>query len=265
MTLIKLIFSLLAIISVTKARTFTSADGIRKIDASITSYDKKNEVVSIIRKDGKSFNSKISSFSLKDQAYVLKWYEGASENYLYVGKEFPGHLQMFLKILNAGGVGYGQSVLYRPGMPPIVMGNGSTPFLAWMDGYNKLDNVFGRFNATRISFDLIKNNWQASISYQTGGVISQKSAIALVPSGNLYGLPSVAGPILYQQPQRIVMLGKNAEPNSVIVLPRGPAPVFINPYSGGMNMNGMGISNGGYPGVTRTYSKGRGISIRINR
>ena len=150
-------------------------------------------------------------------------------------------------------------------MPPIVMGNGSTPFLAWVDGYNKLDNVFGRFNATRISFDLIKNNWQASISYQTGGVISQKSAIALVPSGNLYGLPSVAGPILYQQPQRIVMLGKNAEPNSVIVLPRGPAPVFINPYSGGMNMNGMGISNGGYPGVTRTYSKGRGISIRINR
>ena len=265
MPYIKLTLCIFTILSIATARTFTSSDGIRKIDASITSYDKDSAIVSIIRKDGKTFNSKLSSFSIEDQAYILKWFEGANENYLYFGKEFPGHLKMFLKILNAGGVGYGQTVLFRPGLSPLVIGNGSTPFLAWVDGYNKLDHAFGRFNATRISFDLIKNNWQASISYQTGAVVSQNSPIAVVPSGNLNGLQSVGGPIIYQQPQRIVMIGKNAEPNSVIVLPREPAPVFINPYSRGMNINGMGIYNGGYFGVTRTYSKGNGISIRINR
>ena len=92
-----------------EARTFTSADGVRKIVASITAYDKKSGVVSITRKDGKSFNSKLSSFSVEDQAYTLKWLEGATENYLYVGKEYPGHLQIFLQILNSGGVGYGQT------------------------------------------------------------------------------------------------------------------------------------------------------------
>ena len=248
-----------------EARTFTSADGVRKIVASITAFDKKSGVISIIRKDGKSFNSKLSSFCIEDQAYALKWLEGTTENYIYVGKEYPGHLQMFLKILNSGGMGYGQSTLYQPGLPPVVVGNGSTPFLAWVDGYDKLDSAFGQFNATRISFDLIEDNWRASISFQVGRSVNQNTGVVVVPTGNLYGMPSVGGPILYQQPKKIVILGKNQNPNSLIVLPRGPAPVFVNPYSGGININGMAVSNGGYSGVTRTHSRGMGISIQINR
>jgi len=265
MPLLKHIFCLLLIVSFMEARTFTSADGVRKIVASITAYDKKSGVVSITRKDGKSFNSKLSSFSVEDQAYTLKWLEGATENYLYVGKEYPGHLQIFLQILNSGGVGYGQTVLYQPGLPPVAIGTGPTPFLAWVDGYDKLGRAYSRFNATRINFDLIENNWRASISFQASRSVTQNTGTVLIPSGNLYGMPSVGGPILYQQPQRIVVLGKNQNPNSLIVLPRGPAPVFVNPYNGGMNMNGVGVTSGGYSGITRTHSRGMGISIRINR
>ncbi len=265
MSFLKLINLLFFLTLFLEARTFTSSDGVRKIDASITSYEEKSAIVSIVRNDGKSFSCKLSSFSDADQAYVLKWLEGTKENYLYVGKEYPGHLQMFLKILNAGGVGYGQTILYQPGLPPIVIGNGASPFLAWVDGYNKLDSAFGRFNATKINFDLIENNWQAKISFQSRRSISQNSQVAIVPSGNLYGVQSVGGPILYQQPQRIVILGKNPNPNSLLILPRGPAPVFVNPYTGGMNMNGIGIKGGGYSGVTRTYSRGTGISVQINR
>lgn len=265
MPFLKHIIILFLLNSFLQAHTFTSSDGVRKIEASITSYDEKTEIVSIVRNDGKSFNSKLSSFSANDQAYVLKWLEGTKENYLYVGKEYPGHLQMYLKILNSGGIGYGQTILYRPDMAPVIIGNGATPFLAWVDGYNKLDQAYGQFNATSINFDLIEKNWRASISFQAGRSFMQSPGVTVVPSGNLYGLPSVSGPILYQQPQRIVIMGKNPDPNAVLVLPRGPAPVFINPYTGGMNMNGVGINGGGYSGVTRTYSRGSGISVRINR
>ena len=265
MPFLKHIIILFLVNSFLQAHTFTSSDGVRKIKASITSYDEKTEIVSIVRNDGKSFNSKLSSFSANDQAYVLKWLEGTKENYLYVGKEYPGHLQMYLKILNSGGIGYGQTILYRAGMAPVIIGNGTTPFLAWVDGYNKLDQAYGQFNATSINFDLIEKNWRASISFQVGRSFMQSPGVTVIPSGNLYGLPSVSGPILYQQPQRIVIMGKNPDPNAVLVLPRGPAPVFINPYTGGMNMNGVGINGGGYSGVTRTYSRGSGISVRINR
>ena len=265
MPFLKHIIILFLLNSFLQAHTFTSSDGVRKIKASITSYDEKTEIVSIVRNDGKSFNSKLSSFSANDQAYVLKWLEGTKENYLYVGKEYPGHLQMYLKILNSGGIGYGQTILYRADMAPVIIGNGTTPFLAWVDGYNKLDQAYGQFNATSINFDLIEKNWRASISFQAGRSFMQSPGVTVVPSGNLYGLPSVSGPILYQQPQRIVIMGKNPDPNAVLVLPRGPAPVFINPYTGGMNMNGVGINGGGYSGDTRTYSRGSGISVRINR
>ena len=89
------------------ARIFTSSDGVRKIEASITAYDQNLKMVSILRKDGKSFRSELTSFSQPDQQYILKWSEGRQENYLYVGKEYPGHLEMFQKVLDAGGIGYG--------------------------------------------------------------------------------------------------------------------------------------------------------------
>ncbi len=261
MPFLKHVILLFALTTISQAHTFTSSDGVRKIEASITSYDEKSKIVSIIRIDGKSFNSKLSSFSAKDQVYILKWLEGTKENYLYVGKEYPGHLQMYLKILNSGGIGYGQTILYRPGLAPVIIGNGATPFLAWVDGYNKLDQAYGRFNAISINFDLIEKNWRASISFRTGRTLTQSTGVTIVPTGNLYGLASVSGPILYQQPQRVVIMGKDSEQNSLLILPRGPAPVFINPYSGSMNMNGVGVNAKGYSG----YSRGNGISIRINR
>ena len=93
---------------------------------------------------------------------------------------------MYFKILNSDGIGYGQTILSRPGMAPLIIGNGATPFLAWVDGYNKLDQAYGRFNATSINFELIEKNWRASISFQTGRLLMQSPGVAVVPSGNLY-------------------------------------------------------------------------------
>ena len=126
---------------------------------------------------------------------------------------------MFIKILNAGGIGYGQTILFQPGLPPVVIGNGTSPFLAWVNGYDKLQNVYDQFSVSRINFDLIENNWRASISYQTGRSIKQNSGLAFIPSSNFYGLPSVAGPILYQQPQKIVILGKTNLPILLLFYP----------------------------------------------
>ena len=69
------------------SRTFTSSDGVRKIEANLVGFDEKTDVVSIQRADGRSFNSKLSAFSSSDQAYVMKWLEGTKENDLFVGKE----------------------------------------------------------------------------------------------------------------------------------------------------------------------------------
>ena len=247
------------------SRTFTSSDGVRKIEATLIRFDEKTEVVSIRRADGRPFNSKLSTFSAEDQAYVLKWVEGTKENYLYVGKEYPGHLQMYLKILNAGGIGYGQTVLYGPGYAPIVVGNGPTPFLAWVDGYDRLGQTYDRFNVSQVSFDLVKENWQARIAFRAGRSLAANTGVAVVPSGNLYGLSSVGGPILYQQPQRVVILNGNQARNQVLVLPRGPAPVFVNPFNGGVRMSGFGVSGAGLSTSSRSFSRGGGISVRINR
>ena len=247
------------------SRTFTSSDGVRKIEATLIGFDEKTDVVSIQRADGRSFNSKLSAFSASDQAYVMRWLEGTRENYLYVGKEYPGHLQMYLKILNAGGIGYGQTVLYGPGYAPIVIGNGATPFLAWVDGYDRLGRTYDRFNATQVSFDLVKDNWQARIAFRAGSNMTMNTGTTYLPSGNLYGISSVGGPILYQQPQRIVVVNGNPANNRVLVLPRGPAPVFVNPFGGGMRMSGFGVSGAGLSTSSRSFSRGGGISVRINR
>ncbi|HAW98261.1 MAG TPA: hypothetical protein DCX67_06980 [Opitutae bacterium] len=248
------------------SRVFTSSDGVRKIEATLVAFDEKSQIVSIQRSDGRPFHSKITAFSESDQAYVRKWMEGTKENYLYVGREYPGHLQMFLKILNAGGVGYGQTILYGPNHPPIAIGNGPTPFLAWVDGYDRLGQTYDRFNATQVSFDLVKDNWQARIAFQAGRSVTTNTGVTYLPSGNLYGVSTVAGPILYQQPQRIVILGENQANNQVLVVPRGPAPVFVNPFGrGGARVSGLGVSGAGLSTSARTSSRGRGISVRINR
>jgi hypothetical protein len=247
------------------ARTFTSSDGVRKIEATLTGFNERTQVVSIQRADGRSFHSKLSNYSPADQEYVLKWKEGTKEDYLFVGKEYPGHLQMYLKILNAGGIGYGQTVLYGPGYSPIVIGNGPTPFLAWVDGYDRLGQTYDRFNVSQVSFDLVKENWQARIAFRAGRSLAANTGVAVVPSGNLYGLSSVGGPILYQQPQRVVILNGNQARNQVLVLPRGPAPVFVNPFNGGVRMSGFGVSGAGLSTSSRSFSRGGGISVRINR
>lgn len=247
------------------SRTFTSSDGVRKIEATMVGFDEESEVVSIRRADGRSFNSKLSAFSSSDQAYVLKWVEGTKENYLVVGREYPGHLQMYLKILNAGGIGYGQTVLYGPGYAPIVIGNGATPFLAWVDGYNRLGQTYDRFNATQVSFNLVKDNWQARIAFRAGSAVATNTGGAYLPAGNLYGITSVGGPILYQQPQRIVILNGNQANGQVIVLPRGPAPVFVNPFSGGVRMSGLGVTGAGLRTSSRSFSQRGSIGVRINR
>jgi len=258
------ILGLFFLCSFLNARTFTSADGIREIDASITAYDPKAKVVSIVRKDGKSFHSSLTSYSEADQKYILKWSAGRRENYLYVGKEYPEHLAMFQKILDAGGVGYGPVYLNESDLTPVITGQGPTPFLAWVNGYDQLNRTRGRL-ASQINFDLIQNNWRARIRFQASRSVSRNSGFEVVRSGNEYGLSRVGGPILYQQPGQLVVVGENVDPNSVLVLPRSPSPVYVNPFKGWVRMNGANFSQGGLTGSTRSFSNQVGITIQINR
>ena len=246
-------------------RIFTSSDGVRKMDASIISYDEESEMVKIRRKDGRIFESAISLFSGVDQTFILRWNQGAKESYFIYGKEYPNHLHLLIEMLNSGGIGYGQTVIYGPGHPPIVIGNGNTPFLAWVNGYDLLASRYNRFNTTGVTFDLIKDKWRAHIAFRAGRSITTGLGGVVVGGPSWVGLPSVSGPILYQQSPRIVINGTPSPYSPVIVLPRGPSPVYVNPFRGGVMMNGVGMGGGGFVGSSRGFSTGRGISVRINR
>ena len=259
------ILGLMLLCSFLEARIFTSADGIRKMEASITAYDPKSKVVSIVRKDGKSFHSSLTSYSEADQKYILKWSAGRRENYLYVGKEYPGHLAMFQKILDAGGVGYGPVYLNGSAdLTPFIECWGPTPFLAWVNGYDQLNRTRGRF-ATQINFELIRNNWRARIRFHASRSVSRNSGFEVIRSENVYGLTRVGGPVLYQQPRQVVVVGENVNPNSVLVLPPSPSPVYVNPFKAGVRMDGAGISQGGLTGSTRSFRNQVGVTIQVNR
>ncbi|MFP6887369.1 MAG: hypothetical protein VB997_07385, partial [Opitutales bacterium] len=64
---------------------------------------------------------------------------------------------------------------------------------------------------------------------------------------------------------RIVINGSPPAYSPIIILPRGPSPVYVNPCRGGVMMNGVGMGGGGFVGSSRVFSTGRGISVRINR
>ena len=247
------------------ARIFTSSDGVRKIEASITAYDQNLKMVSILRKDGKSFRSELTSFSQPDQQYILKWSEGRQENYLYVGKEYPGHLEMFQKVLDAGGIGYGPFFPNDSSRTQVMIAQGPSPFLAWVNGFEQLKKSYGKFFATQITFDLVRDKWRARISFQASRSSRVNSSLETVPSASAYGLTSVGGPILYQQTRNIVVVGEKPDPNSVVVLPRNSSPVYINPFKRGVRMNGSGITSGGYNSSNRTFRNQAGATIQISR
>ena len=251
--------------SVLTAHIFMSADGVRKIDASILSYDEESKIVKIRRKDGRIFESAISLFSGVDQTFILRWNDGAKESYFIYGREYPNHLHLLIEMLNSGGIGYGQTVIYGPGHPPIIIGNGNTPFLAWVNGYDQLATRYNRFNTTGVTFDLIKDKWQAHIAFRSSRTITTGMGGMVMGGPSWVGLPSVSGPILYQQSPRIVINGSPPAYSPIIILPRGPSPVYVNPFRGGVMMNGVGMGGGGFVGSSRFFSTGRGISVRINR
>tara|TARA_B100000959_G_scaffold254062_1_gene285443 strand:- start:210 stop:917 length:708 start_codon:yes stop_codon:yes gene_type:complete len=235
------------------------------MDASILSYDEESQIVKIRRKDGRIFESAISLFSGVDQTYILRWSDGAKESYFFYGKEYPNHLHLLIKMLNSGGVGYGQTVLYGPWYSPMVIGYGNTPFLAWVNGYDRLARTHTRFNTTGVTFDLVKDNWQASIAFRSARTITTGMGGVVVGGPSWVGIPSVSGPILYQQSQRIIINGTPPAYSPIIVLPRGPSPVYVNPFRGGVMMNGVGLGGGGLVSSSRGFSSGGGISVRINR
>ena len=53
------------------------------------------------------FRSELTSFSQSDQQYILKMVRGKAGELSLYGYEYPGHLEMFQKVLDAGGIGYG--------------------------------------------------------------------------------------------------------------------------------------------------------------
>jgi hypothetical protein len=63
----------------------------------------------------------------------------------------------------------------------------------------------------------------------------------------------------------MVVIGENVDPNSVLVLPRSPSSVYVNPFKGGVRMDGASISQGGFTGSTQSFRNQAGITIQVNR
>ena len=265
MRFICLVFILALTVSSGFGRTFLSADGKRAISATLLEYDPEEQTVKIRRHDGKVFVNALTMYSRADQAYVVRWFDGKRENYAYYGREYPGQLQLFMKLLEAGNIGYGQTILYGPTHPPIIIGNGGTPFLAFVNGYNQLALNNQQANVTGVTFDLRKKNWQARIALQSMRSTVTTAGAPIVIGGNVATIQSVSGPILYQRPSNVVIVNPPAFGAPVIMMPRQPAPVFVNPYRSGFMMNGVSIGGGGFSGSSSSFSRGGGISVRISR
>ena len=261
-----LLLTLLLTVSSGWGRTFLSSDGKRAIRATLLDYDPEEQAVKIRRHDGKVFTNALSMYSRADQTYILRWNDGKRENYAIYGREYPGQLQLYMKLLEAGNIGYGQTIIYGPTHAPIIIGNGGTPFLAFVNGYNMLGVRNQRANVAGVTFTLQKKNWQARIGLQ-----SMRSSVTSVGTPMVVGtnmttmFRSVSGPILYQQPNNIVIVNPPAFGAPVIMMPRQPSPVFVNPFGGGVMLNGVTMGGGGFIGSSNSFSRGGGISVRISR
>ena len=242
------------------SRTFTSSDGLRTIEATLVAVNEPSQTVTIRRSDGRSFRSKLSAFSFSDQAYARQWLQGKKENYLMVGRDYPGHLKIYLRLLESGQISYGATLAKNQAHSLTSYGYGQSPFLAWVQGYDQLGQKYKRFNATQVSFDLVHGNWQAWIVFRTDTSTAMRSVTSYLPTGTFPSMTRVNGPLLYKQPQRVVYLNQKQNHKPIVVLPRGPAPAYLNSFG-----EGLGGSLGGWGISSNSFSRGGSLSVRINR
>ena len=89
----------------------------------------------------------------------------------------------------------------------------------------------------------------------------------MVVGTNVGMFQHVGGPILHQQPNNVIII--NHPPamagGQVIMLPRPASPVFVNPFGGGIRLNGVTMGTSGYVGSTNSFSRGGGISVRLSK
>jgi hypothetical protein len=266
MRLISLLITLLLTASTGLGRTWVSAKGNRAMKATLLEYDDDAQTIKIRRHDGKVFTNALSTYSRADQAYVLRWNDGIRENYAYYGREYPGHLQLYMKLLEAGNIGYGQTILYGHTHPPIIIGNGGTPFLAFVNGYNTLQVRNQQSRVTGMTFNLLEKNWQARIAFQSMRNTATGVGAPMVVGTNVGIIQGVGGPILHQHPNNVIII--NHPPvggGQVIMMPRPATPVFVNPFGGGVRLHGVTMGTSGYIGTTNSFSRGGGINVRLSR
>ena len=247
------------------SRTFTSSDGLHTIEATLLAVDKPSQTVTIRHSDGRSFRAELSAFSSSDQAYAYDWLKGTKENYLSVGREYPSHLKIYLKLLESGQTGYGEVLPSNHIHSLTSYGYGQTPFLAWVQGYDQLGHEYKRINAKRVSFDLVHGNWQAWIAFRTDTSSAVRSMKSYPSAVTFPSITRVNGPILYQQPQRVIYLNQNHTHKPVIVLPRGSAPAYLNSFGEGLGSQGLGGSLGGWGISSNSFSRGGSLAVRIAR
>ncbi len=203
-----------------QSRTFTSSDGVRKIDADITSFDEIGKVVSIIRSDGRTYYSKLSNFHPNDQSYVIEWKKGKKENQLAFSRKYPTHVQKYLKLLRSGKIRFSNGF----SKDAFILGNGSSPFRAWINGYDHLNSRYDTcFQSTAVFFDLRNGNWTAKISFQTDQSIRRYQVLNYHENLYFKRFPRLKGAILLQSQNPIHIVGPNIKNrHSVFTLPKGP-------------------------------------------
>tara|TARA_A100001015_G_scaffold299084_1_gene382686 strand:+ start:727 stop:1470 length:744 start_codon:yes stop_codon:yes gene_type:complete len=203
-----------------QSRTFTSSDGVRKIEANITSFDEIGNVVSIIRSDGRTFNSKLSNFHPNDQFYVIEWKKGKKENHLAFRREYPTHVQKYLKLHRSGKIRFSNGF----SKDAFILGNGSSPFRAWISGYDHLTSRYDTcFQSTAVFFDLRNGKWTAKISFQADQSIRRYQVSNYHENLYFKRFPRLKGTILLQSQNPIHIVGPNIKNrHSVFTLPKSP-------------------------------------------
>jgi len=247
------------------SRTFTSSDGHRTIDAILLAVNEPSQTITIRRSDGRSFRAKLSAFSSSDQDYARQWLKGKNENYLLTGREYPVHLKIYLSLLESGLIGYGEVLPNNQVHTIASYGYGQSPFLAWVQGCDRLGQEYNRFNASQVSFELVDGNWQAWIAFRTDKSSAVRSLISYRSAVTFPSITKVNGPILYQQPQRVIYLNQNQTHKPVVVLPRGSAPTYLNLFGEGLGSLGLGESLRRGRISSNSFSRGGSFSVRIAR
>ena len=225
------------------SRTFTSSDGLRTIEATLVAVNEPSQTVTIRLLDGRSFSLKTIRFQFLGSGLRYAMATRQERELPYGGARLSRSFENLFEITRIRSNRLWRVTIAKNRAFADFIWLWPKPFLAWVQGYDQLGQKYKRFNATQVSFDLVHGNWQAWIVFRTDTSTAMRSVTSYLPTGTLSSMTRVNGPLLYKQPQRVVYLNQKQNHKPIVVLPRGPAPAYLNSFGEGL---GGSLGGGGF-------------------